>query len=155
MALEVLQTYIEPDTIFVAHNSAFDSKFLPEITKPWICTRRLAQHLWPEAPGYSNQVLRYWLGVEPDAGLINNRYPHQAIYDVATTTGILLKMLEQFSPSHLLQMSSGPIRLQTLNFGKYRGVNFNDVPRDYLQWLMGKSDLDVDLKHTLNSILSS
>jgi exodeoxyribonuclease X len=152
-AIEMLQASIDSDTILVAHNSAFDSKFLPELTNPWICTRRLAQHIWPGAPGYSNQVLRYWLGVEPDPELIKDRYPHQALYDVATTTGILFKMLERYSLTELLRLSTSPIRLQTLNFGKYRGMNLNTVPRDYLQWLAQQSDLDTDLKHTLSTVL--
>jgi exodeoxyribonuclease X len=147
---------LEADTFMVAHNVEFDSKFLPEVIhNHWICTYRSAKKIWPQAPGYSNQVLRYWLGIDPDLSLaptVRPRAPHQALYDVATTTGILLKMLEKHSPVELLQLS-GPTLLKTIEFGKHKGTPFDMVPRDYLAWLRGQSNLDSDLKFTLDSIL--
>src|SRR5215831_10541694 len=89
-AIRTLLALVRENTLFVAHNAEFDSRFLPEINKPWICTFRTAKHVWPGAPGYGNQVLRYWLGLKPD--LPNGRFPHQALYDASVTTGILLKM---------------------------------------------------------------
>jgi exodeoxyribonuclease X len=144
------------DTFLVAHNVEFDSKFLPElITNHWICTYRAAKRIWPQAPGYSNQVLRYWLGIIPDLSIsttVKARAPHQALYDVATTTGILLKMLELHTPTELLQLS-GPVKLETISFGKHKGLRFDQVPRDYLAWLRGQSNLDADLRFTIDSIL--
>jgi exodeoxyribonuclease X len=151
---EVIRTIldcIQEDTIFVAHNAEFDSKFLPEITRPWICTFRAAKHVWPSAPGYSNQVLRYWLKLQID--LPYARFPHQALYDVSTTAGILSKMLENHSPEELLKLSKMPVRLRTIGFGKHRGLDFNQIPKDYLQWLRKQQGLDTDLVHTLDSIL--
>jgi exodeoxyribonuclease X len=149
---------IGPDSLVVAHNSEFDSKFLPEIVhNQWICTYRSAKRIWPEAPGYSNQVLRYWLGVIPDLSIapsVKPRAPHQALYDVATTAGILLKMLEKYSPAELVQLSQ-PMLLKTIEFGKHKGTPFDQVPRDYLAWLRGQPRLDIDLKFTLDSILQS
>jgi exodeoxyribonuclease X len=149
---------IEPDTFIVAHNVEFDSKFLPEIIhNRWICTYRSAKRIWPEAPGYSNQVLRYWLGVIPNlsvAPTVRPRAPHQALYDVATTTAILLKMLENHSPEDLYQFSQ-PTLLKTIEFGKHKGLPFDQIPRDYLAWLRGQPRLDADLKFTLDSILQS
>lgn len=146
-----LVKHLEPETYFVAHNVEFDSKFLPELTAPWICTYRCARHLWPTAPGHSNQVLRYWLGIEPSLEFTKDRYPHQAIYDAATTAGLLLKMLEMRSPLELLRLSEAPIRLKAMPFGKHKGVEFGQIPRDYLDWLSGRPDLDVDLRHTIDS----
>src|SRR6516165_7720106 len=81
-AVGKLLSELGPDSFLVAHNSAFDSKFLPELATPWICTLRVSQHIWPEAPGHSNQVLRYWLGIKPDlscANTVKPRMPHQAL----------------------------------------------------------------------------
>ena len=49
--------------VFVAHKWAFEAQWLEEHLqgRPAICTYKAALRLWPEAPGYSNQVLRYWL----------------------------------------------------------------------------------------------
>lgn len=148
---------LEQDSFLVAHNSDFDSKFLPEIMTPWICTYRLSKKIWPEAPGHSNQVLRYWLGVKPDlriAPTIKQRAPHQALYDVATTVGILQKMLERHTPAELYHMTGTPTLLKSITFGKHKGTEFKDIPRDYLVWLRGQPVLDADIKFTLDSILS-
>jgi exodeoxyribonuclease X len=155
-AVRQFLTEIQPDSFIVAHNSDFDSKFLPEVQAPWICTYRVSKHIWPEAPGHSNQVLRYWLGVKPDlsmASTIKSRQPHQALYDVATTAGILLKMLDKHSPAELYTITQGPNKLRNIGFGKHKGMKFEDIPRDYLAWLRGQSELDPDLKFTLDSIL--
>jgi exodeoxyribonuclease X len=152
-AVRLLLDHIEPGTFMVAHNADFDSKFLPEIISPWICTFRAAKHVWPGAPGYSNQVLRYWLKLEPD--LPTGKYPHQALYDVSVTVGILRKMLERHTPEQLLKLSKTPVRLKTIGFGKHRGQDFNQIPRDYLQWLRKQQGLDSDLIHTLDSLLKS
>jgi exodeoxyribonuclease X len=154
-AVGKLSETIKSDTFIVAHNSEFDSKFLPEVINPWICTYRCAKKIWPNAPGYSNQVLRYWLSIDPDLSLaptIKARAPHQALYDVATTTGILLKMLDSHSPAELHQFSQ-PTRLKTIDFGKHKGLPFERVPKDYLVWLADQPRLDQDVKFTIDSIL--
>jgi exodeoxyribonuclease X len=155
-AVGQLLNQLHHDVYLVAHNSDFDSKFLPELVTPWICTYRVSKHIWPEAPGHSNQVLRYWLNIKPDlsiASSIKQRSPHQALYDVATTVGILQKMLEQHSPAELHKITKGPNLLRTIGFGKHKGMEFKDVPIDYIRWLRGQSNLESDLKFTLDSIL--
>jgi uncharacterized protein (DUF3820 family) len=37
----------------------------------------------------------------------------------------------------------GPIR-----FGKHKGAGWLEVPRDYLWWIVSKSDMDADTKFT-------
>jgi exodeoxyribonuclease X len=151
-AVRTLLSHIEPSTILVAHNAEFDSRFLPEIYKsPWICTYRSSKHIWPGAPGHSNQVLRYWLKLEPD--LPSGKFPHQALYDVSVTTSILLKMLERHTPEQLLSLSKAPVRLKTIGFGKHRGTDFSQIPQDYLAWLRRQPNLDQDIIHTIDSLL--
>jgi exodeoxyribonuclease X len=152
-AYQYLYDRIEPDTLMVAHNAPFDSKFFPLITRPWICTLKSARHIWPSAAGYSNQVLRYWLEVDiykifPE---VQNRHPHQALYDVATTTSILLRMLETHTPEQLLRLCQQPVRLKTIGFGKHKGQEFKNIPMDYLIWLRSNTQ-DEDVKHTIDSL---
>lgn len=156
-AIGKLVQRLQPDSFLVAHNAEFDNKFLPELQFPWICTLRAARHIWPEAPGFANQVLRYWLNITPDlshAPNVKARYPHQAFYDVATTAGILMLMLEKYSPAELHKLSTSPIKMKTMTFGKYKGTEMKDVPRDYLQWLKSKADLSPDLRYSIDSILN-
>jgi exodeoxyribonuclease X len=146
--------HIRPDSIMVAHNSEFDSKFFPMVTRPWICTMRSARHVWPNAPGYSNQVLRYWLktNIYEIAAAVQHRFPHEALYDAATTTSLLLKMLENHTPEQLLNFTKQPVRLKTIGFGKHRGQEFGSIPQDYLRWLRSTTQ-DEDIKHTIDSML--
>jgi exodeoxyribonuclease X len=154
-AIKFLQSHIDNETILVAHFAEFDRKFFPQITRQWLCTYRIAKHIWPEAPGHGNQVLRYWLNLDITkiAPQIIHRRPHEALYDVATTTAILLKMLERYPPEELFIISNSPLRLQKINFGKHKGAAFDQVPHDYLKWLRQRPDLEEDLKHTIDSIL--
>jgi len=149
-ALEMLARLGQPD-YFVAHNAPFDKGFmalLGEVYRevPWICTWRCSMHIWPEAPGHGNQVLRYWLGLEVDlpAGL----YPHRALYDTIVTRHILLRMLETHTLDDLHRLSYQPVVLLKVRFGKHRGLLWSQVPRDYLQWVVKQSDMDDDVRHT-------
>ena len=57
---------------FAAHNASFDQKWLPPDllgNLPVICTYKAAVHIWPEAPRHTNQILRYWLGLDMDRSL--------------------------------------------------------------------------------------
>ena len=57
---------------FAAHHAAFDAQWLrPELLGhlPLICTYKAAVRIWPGAPKHTNQVLRYWLGLDLDRSL--------------------------------------------------------------------------------------
>lgn len=136
---------------YAAHNAAFDRGFLECLPdRPWVCTWKCAQAVWPEAPSYSNQTLRYWLGINVKLADGRKRdFPHSALYDAATTANILLRLLEVKPLEELIRISSEPVLLRTIPFGKHRGMMFKDIPRDYLRWLFRQTDLDEDLRHTL------
>jgi len=123
----------------VAHNAAFDRSFLPFLAhKRWLCTMRLARHLWPDAPNFKNHTLRYLLGVELSA-----KHSHRAQADVAATAGVLFKALEAYrAQGHtatigsLLRFVDSPVKINRMPFGKHSGSTLNEVPTDYLQWLV-------------------
>jgi exodeoxyribonuclease X len=155
-AIDELLKNVEAGDYLVAHNSAFDSYFLPELHAPWICTYRVAKKVWPDAPSHSNQVLRYHLNINPDLTIVNQiraRNPHQAFYDVATTVELLKLMLKKYTPAELHLMTSTPTRLKTMPFGKHKGIDFDTIPKDYLVWLADRPDLDADVRFTVDSIL--
>lgn len=131
---------------FVAHHCTFEQALFPQAGKPWLCTYRAAVRLWPDAPGHSNQVLRYWLGLE-----LANEFampPHRAAPDAYVTAHILARIIEdgRASIEDLARWSSGPPLLPRINFGKHRGAKWEDVPTNYLDWIVNKSDLDGDTK---------
>jgi exodeoxyribonuclease X len=146
--------------VYAAHNAEFDSGFLKTFTGQevehevgrvqtrgnWLCTWRCALHLFPDAPGYSNQVLRYHLGLKPfmPEGLA----PHRALYDTLVTAELLRVMLTMRPVDDLLMLQHQPVVLKTCGFGKHRGTPWSEVPRDYLQWIVRNGEFDRDTLHT-------
>lgn len=152
----------------VMHNSRFDEQWLtPAVIGgiPVIDTLRCARELWPDAPGHSNQVLRYWL---ESTGKMYAPYPidkqianmaHRAGPDAYVTAHIFRAMLQfMWSVDHggrpydapaseldivnaphvklLCEWSSRPTLMHKINFGTHRGKNFKDVPVSYLSWII-------------------
>lgn len=147
---------LAPADVLVAHNAAFDRSFLPSsLEKPWLCTKRLAQHLWPDAPNHKNQTLRYCLGLELDAAA------HDASGDTLVTAHVLSKEIEAYlqnggvdSVEALIQLADSPVAIQKMPFGKHFGTTLTDVPLDYLRWaLRNIADMDADLRWSMEQVL--
>lgn len=150
------------DAIFVAHHAAFDRSFVSNLIgsdeHKWICTRRIARQLWPDAPRHKNQVLRYWLPLDVPDDLGS----HRAAEDAMVTAHLLLREIERYLaqglPDHIeafAEYAQQPIRICRMPFGRYFGKAMSDVPTDYLQWaVINVSDLDPDLRWTMQTILA-
>lgn len=144
-------------SVWAFHNAPFDLQFLPELDdQPVICTWRCAMHLWPDAPSYKNQVLRYWLGAEPRPELVEGLAPHRALYDAAVTSAVMEFMTKDATLDRLLKLSSEPILLKTVNFGKYKGESWETLVRDrgYVAWMIrsGNWAKDRDVMHTIETL---
>lgn len=134
-----------PD-VFVAHNAAFEREFFTGGSIPWICTLKVARRLWPECPSHTNQCLRYFLNVSLDDELAMP--PHRAAPDTYVTGHILLRALDLASVDQMIDWTAQPSLLPRVTFGKHRGQNWSDLPGDYLDWIVRKSDMDSDTKFT-------
>ena len=151
--------FVGEDAILVAHNAAFDRSFLPVAyaERSWLCTMRLAKHLWSEAPTHSNQGLRYQLGLKPPVSVA-----HRAADDALVTTYLLDEALGEYSWTEprgtdrtldtLLAYAASPITVTTMPFGKHQGKPLADVPPDYVRWLLSQPDVDPDLRASLLAI---
>ena len=143
----------------VAHNAKFDrgfmNKLLPELEGYpfWVCTYKCAMVMYPDAPSHSNQGLRYWLELEPE--IPDNLYPHRALYDAIVTEAILQEMLKDKPLEELVEISSKPILLTKVRFGKWKGSQWNHVPRDYLSWIVRQGDMDEDVLFTARHYLEN
>src|ERR1700686_3093133 len=120
---------------------------------PWLDTMRCAQHLWPDAPSYGNQVLRYYLGLHVEAAKdVNGDFflPHRALYDATVTAHLLHRMLCEKELRDLLELQALPVLQKMVRFGKHRGVLWSDVPRDYLRWVVAQDNptFEDDVVHT-------
>lgn len=139
-----------PD-IFCAHMAKFEQQFFPT-DKPWICTWKCAQRIWPEAPAHSNQALRYWLSLQVDDALAMP--PHRSGPDSYITARVLQRMLDDVLPADAVAWTLQPVLLTTVTFGKHRGVEWINVPLDYLQWIVNQAEMDLDVVHTARHYLN-
>lgn len=124
---------------FVAHNADFERSFVGQAVRSarWICTAKAARRAWPQAPGYANQVLRYWLELDLDAAI--SLPAHRAGPDAYVTAHLLTSLLETENVEQLLAWTREPA---VVSFGKYRGLPWSDVPSDYLEWMIGEARMD-------------
>lgn len=146
--------------LFIAHNARFDRGFLKRIDSEiekglrHICTMKCAKVIWPDAPGYANQFLRYWLNLEPR--LPQGLMPHRAAYDIAVTATIFAEELKHKSLDELLEISNNPILLKRMPMGKHKGEPFDRVPLSYLKWILEQEpdQFDEDLVYTARTFYS-
>jgi exodeoxyribonuclease X len=135
---------------FAAHNAKFEAQWLAVGSIPLICTYKAALRAWPDAPGHSNQCLRYWL---EDRGLILSdrklaEPPHRAGPD-AYVTALILKalFLAGVQGKQMVAWTREPALLPTCPIGEHRGKAWADVPFGFLDWMVRKAhDMDPDLK---------
>jgi len=135
---------------YCAHRAAFERQWItPALTgaTPWICTLRCAYRVWPDAPGHSNQALRYWLKPE---GLDREiaKVAHRAGPDAYVTAFTLRELLKKATVDQLIKWSAEPALLPRVQFGKHYGLPWSKVPVDYLSWILRQPDMDEDIVHT-------
>lgn len=149
---EVLPTVMHhlEDAVLVAHNARFDRAMIPETGRPWICSYRLARHLWPDAPAFGNQVLRYWLGLR-----INAEAAHTATGDTLVTANVFWHQLAYYRAhvaktndvAELIEYALSPIPIEVMPFGKHKGERLDHIPLSYFDWaLHNMTELDSDLR---------
>lgn len=134
------------EDVFVAHNAEFEQYFFSGGDVPWVCTLKCAQVIWPDAPKFNNQTLRYWLGLELSDELAMP--PHRAGPDTYVTAHIFIKMLQHRTIQELVHITQNPIILKVVSFGKHKGKPWSEVPKDYLQFIVSKGSFDRDTEHT-------
>lgn len=155
IALRTLMDGMGEEDIFAAHSAKFEQAFFGGGGRRWICTMQAAKHLLPDAPGFSNQVLRYWLGglneqmENPERAMP----PHRAGPDTYVTAMILSRLLMLANVNELVRLTTAPVILRDVTFGKHLGAKWADLPWDYLNWVATKSDLGADEKHTARHYL--
>lgn len=125
--------------IWVAHNADFEKQFFNPDGSLWIDTYKVALVLYPDAPAHSNQVLKYYLGIEDRP---EHHPPHRALPDCRVTAEILLAMAGQKTFNEMIRISKELPYLTKIGFGKHRGEKFADLPKDYLRWIAGQKDMD-------------
>lgn len=153
-ALEQAIEQFKGADFYLAFNAAFDSGFLAEAlgTKPeqWLCAFKIALRVWGnEAPGFSNQCLRYWLGEVEPFGFKREELPsHAAASDTIVTAAIFhrLAKAEGVTFPLMIQWSQEPALRTLMDFSEHRGKRYDQVDPGFLQWMLRQKDMREDRK---------
>lgn len=141
---------MEPGDMFAAHHAAFERALFPGDPFPWICTMACAKHIWPKAPGFGNQTLRYHLGIDdefewPDLAMP----PHRGGPDSYVTAHILSRLSMAASPHRLVELTTTPILLDAVPMGQHEGKPWSEMDRGYLEWVLDpKRSFSPEVLHT-------
>lgn len=140
--------------VMVAHNAKFDLGMLDrEEVQPklYICTKKVAQSIFDE-DSYRLQYLRYKYNLQVKGKA------HDAEGDVRVLEALFEYLFEKMLQpgqdeseviKEMINISSRPVLLRRIAFGKHKGMTFDEIPTDYIQWMLKQSDIDEDLKFTL------
>ena len=146
-ALEILS---DADVV-TAHNLEFDASMVEQSSPAGInllpdrrvCTFQCAKHVFPNELSFSNQALRYSLGLE----LSDPSSPHRALPDALVTGLLLARMLASHTLEELEALTKLPALLARCPVGKYRGKPWAEVDEGMLRWILTK-DFGEDVKYT-------
>jgi len=132
-----------PD-LLASHYAEFDQRFYnPPAGTVWVCTEKCARAAWEHAPSYGNQTLRYWLNLL-EVCPMRATPSHRAGPDTYVTAFLLLALLNRFSLDQLIEWTKAPRVFWKMPFGKHRGKRFDDLPYDYLEWILSPKASDMD-----------
>ena len=133
----------------VAHNLDFEARFLGDHGALTICTLKAALRVWPDAPGHSNGVLRYWLEDRGLLSLVHNTAmpPHRAGPDAYVTAHILKALFaDGATGKDMVAWTKEPRLLPTCPIGKFRGQPWSEVEAGFLSWMLNQPTMEADLK---------
>lgn len=138
---------VEGAGVFLAHNAEFEKAFFAGGETPWICTLKAARRLYPSAPTHKLQDLRHWRGLviedEAYAG-----QAHRAGPDTYVNARLLVDFLRAgVTPANLLEWTAARDLLAVCPIGKHKGKRFEDIPTDYLAWVV-ENVSDKDIRRT-------
>lgn len=123
------------------------------LARPWICTRKVAAHLWAEDPAYTDegdslgvtalraQVAQRFAGCQPQRGTA-----HTAAADAELAAWIAADFIGRLAPTaaeglaEMTRISARPINMPYIPFGRFRGERWEDQEDDWLEWVAYRAD---------------
>ena len=149
------------ENILIAHNINFDLLMLEKegfkSQYQVIDTLRCVKALIPECEQFKLQFLRYELLLYKEEAALAQTLDlklqaHRAQSD-ALHTKLLYEVLLQYATlSQLIEISSKPVLMQKLLFGKYSGKYIEEIvdsDPSYLHWMLSLDDIDEDLAYSI------
>ncbi|WP_457743333.1 exodeoxyribonuclease X C-terminal domain-containing protein [Sulfurimonas sp.] len=163
----VLEKYNKKENTLVGHNINFDLEKLAALNIIWngeiIDTMKVSKHLIEECDLFSLNYLRYELKLYKQEKELKAKYgikdalvAHNAQSNVLLTKLLFDYLHEMSEVDTMKELSNKKVLLQKLTFGKYQGRYIEEIvdqDRAYLQWMLGLSEIDEDLKYSLEYYL--
>jgi hypothetical protein len=73
--------------------------------------------------------------------------PHRALSDAIVTAAVFVELTKRTKWSDLVHWSAEAALYTRLPLGMYRGMRFDEVPEDYLRWILeGRNELREEIK---------
>lgn len=141
---------IDYDVHAIARCGVDTSKLKP------ICTLALARQVWPDAEAHNISALIYQISQGSLRARELLKGAHRADADIILTANILMHIiaLTGVQDMHELYLASEEARIpKKLAFGKHKGTLIQDLPADYVQWLLKQNELDPYLKQALEKTM--
>jgi exodeoxyribonuclease X len=135
-------------SILAAHNADFDRKMMGEDFEDyeWICTYKVALHLYPDAASHKNEALCYMLNIGKCGREARNiGQAHSALFDATQTAALLEHFLTKASVEQMIQWTKDVKNITRLPFGKHKGKLWAEVDPGYLVWMVKQADMDADM----------
>ena len=158
---ETLPYQLLQENVLVAHNSSFDLKMLEkegfDSRLQVVDTLRCTKALIPECEIFKLQYLRYELLLYKDEKVLAEELnvdlrSHRALSDALHTQLLYRTLLQYATLSQLIDISTKPVLMPKLLFGKYSGRYIEEIVSadiGYLHWLLALDDLDEDLAYSI------
>ena len=141
----------------IGHNIDYDIRAIEKCgvdtskLKP-ICTLALARRVWENAEAHNISALIYLISKGSDKARDMLKGAHRADADIILTANILMHIIHQLNIQNIEQLyiASEEARIpKSITFGKHKGTAIQDLPADYIQWLLRQDDLDLYLRKAL------
>lgn len=148
-------------TYIIGHNVDYDIAAIARCgvdtskLKP-ICTLALARHVWEDAEAHNISALIYLISKGSEKAREMLKGAHRADADIILTANILMHIIHQLNIESVEQLyiASEQARIpKSITFGKHKGTSIQDLPADYIQWLLRQDDLDPYLRKALENKL--
>ncbi|MBJ9425145.1 putative quorum-sensing-regulated virulence factor [Acinetobacter seifertii] len=120
-----------------------------------ICTLSLSQHLWPELDSHTLSALSYFFAKDAEKMRSYLRNAHSASVDIVLTASLLNQIIQKLAISDLnsLALAAEAIQIPTkMPFGKHKGETIADLPKSYVEYMLGRNDLDRHLRKALEQV---
>jgi DNA polymerase-3 subunit epsilon/exodeoxyribonuclease X len=149
------------ENVLIGHNVRFELSMLEKeglaVRLKIVDTLRCVKALIPECEQFGLQFLRYELGLYKDEAAAQELgitlSSHRALSDAWHLKLLYEHLLHYACLEELIRISSKPVLLQKLLFGKYAGryiEEISEIDPAYLHWMMGNiEDMDEDLSYTI------